>query len=112
MKKIKYTLLVLLPNLAFAQLNGIKGLLQEIMQILSSIVPILFGLSIVYFFWGLAQFILNDAGNDKTREDGKNKIIWGIVALFVFVAIYGILFAIGDALGIRPGGDFSGIFGP
>jgi uncharacterized membrane-anchored protein len=101
--KILNTILVsalLVPNISFAALDGVKGLLQEFAKILNLVVPVLFGLSLVYFFWGVGQFILRDAGNEKTREEGKKKIIWGIIALFVFVSIYGILGAIGDAVGI------------
>ena len=114
-QNIKYVLFVstfLIPSLAFAALGGVIGLLRGFLQVLSVSVPVVFGICLIYFFWGLGQFILNDAGNDKTRQEGKQKIIWGIIALFVFVSIYGILSFIGGALGIAQGGDFSGIFGP
>ncbi|MFZ2621293.1 MAG: hypothetical protein WAX37_02180 [Minisyncoccia bacterium] len=92
-----------LPFVAFAALNGVNGLLITFGSLISgSIIPILFGLSLVYFFWGISQFILNDAGNDKTRDEGKKKIIWGVVALFVFISIYGIIKLIGDVTGIKP----------
>ena len=89
-----------LPIPALAALDGVKGLLRAFGGILGLIVPVLFSLSLVYFFWGVTQFILKDAGNDKTREDGKKKMIWGLIALFVFVSIYGILSAFGSAIGI------------
>ncbi len=110
MKKntIKYTLSLaslFSPTLALAQpLGGLKGLLISFGGVLKTTIPVLFGLSLVYFFWGLGQFILHDAGNEKTREDGKKKMVWGVVALFVFLSIYGILGAIGSAIGI-PVGD-------
>lgn len=106
MKKIKYIFVtpsLLLPVTAFAAFAGIKGLLTEFLKLINSVIPILFGLSILYFFWGIIMFIKNDAGNDKTREEGKKKILWGIVAIFVFVSIYGILEWIGNTLGIDPG---------
>lgn len=91
------------PTLALAQpLGGLKSLLVSFKDILNLLIPVLFGICLIYFFWGLAQFILHDAGNDKTRADGKQKMIWGIVALFVFVSIYGILNFIGSAIGITP----------
>lgn len=52
--------------------------------------PLVFALSVLAFFWGLAKFILN-AGNEDGREDGKQVMKWGIVALFVAVSLFGIL---------------------
>jgi hypothetical protein len=107
------TLLIILafaPAVSFAALDGVKGLLIGFSGILRLLIPILFGLSLVYFLWGVGQFILHDAGNDKTREEGKKKIMWGIIALFVFVSIYGILGAIGSAINIpigASGGSYS-----
>ena len=94
------TFVYFFPTMTIAALNGVKGLLTAVSGLLNSLVPVLFGLSFIYFFWGVGQFILHDAGNEKTREEGKKKIMWGIVALFVFASIYGILSAIGTAIEI------------
>jgi hypothetical protein len=94
------TFISLVPTVSFAALDGVKGLLTALKDILNLVVPVLLLLSVIYFFWGVGQFILHDAGNDKTREEGKKKILWGIVALFVFVSIWGILGWIGDVIGI------------
>lgn len=90
----------LTPVVSFAALDGIKGLLREARAILNLLIPILMALAIVYFFWGIAQFILNDAGSDKTREEGKKKIIWGIIALFVMMSIMGIISLMSGLTGI------------
>jgi hypothetical protein len=100
-QKISLALLSLIPIQAFAALDGIKGLLREFGSLLNLIIKIIFGLSLIFFFWGLAQFILH-SGDPKTHEEGRNKMIWGVVALFVFISIYGILRWIGDLTGIRP----------
>ncbi len=99
---LKYVLLMLFyvfPAVSSAQLGGVKGLLTQFKSILNLLIPIIFGLSLVYFFWGTSQFILN-AGDAKTREEGKQKMIWGVIALFVMVSIYGILAFVGSLVGI------------
>ena len=96
---------VLFPSISFGALSGLKGLLVDFGNLLNTTIPVLFGLSMVYFLWGLGQFILHDTGNEKTRADGKNKMIWGVVALFVFLSIYGILNTIGDLIGIPLSGS-------
>lgn len=94
---------LLVPAISFAALAGVKGLLKEISVILGLLKPILFGLALTYFFWGTGQFILH-AGNEKIRQEGKTKMLWGIIALFVMFSIIGILNFVGEAIGIPVGG--------
>ncbi len=93
---------LLAPTFAFAALQGIKDLLGSFKTILQLIQPIVIGLAFVYFFWGMGQFILKDAGNEKSREEGKKKMLWGIIALFVVISIWPILGFISRTLGIGP----------
>ena len=95
-------ILLTLPSVSFAALDGLSSLLQSTLGIVKMIIPIMFGLAFVYFFWGMGQFILHDAGNDKTRADGKQKMLWGVIAIFVMASISGIIFFIGDFTGIKP----------
>ncbi|MBA3732832.1 hypothetical protein H0W91_00460 [Patescibacteria group bacterium] len=104
------SVLVLFPVVSFAALDGIKGLLLDIRQILHLTEPVIIGLAFLYFFWGVGQFILH-AGDSKTRDEGKQKMIWGVVALFVIISIMGIISFIGNALGIKPSGIGAGAGG-
>jgi hypothetical protein len=101
-----------LPLVSYATLDGLQQFLSAIKTMITSyVIPIAFGLAIVFFFWGMAQFILHDAGNDKTREDGKKKMLWGIIALFVMASIMGIIQFIGSSLGISSTGSSPCIVG-
>lgn len=91
--------------ISFAALGGLKGFLQDFAGLINSGVRVVFALAFLFFFWGAAQFILNDAGNDKTRADGKKKMLWGIIALFVMFSIYGILRMIGTLVDLPVGGN-------
>ena len=53
-------------------------------------IPIMVGLALLAFFWGLANFILS-AGDEKKLQDGKKLMFWGIIGLFVMVSIWGII---------------------
>ncbi len=90
---------ILIPSVSFAQLDGVRGLLLSFQSLLGLLIPLIFGLSIIYFFWGVAQFILH-AGEEKARKEGQTKMLWGVIALFVMVSIYGILHFIGWTVGI------------
>lgn len=103
LNKIKYKLitsLITLPGVTSAQPMAL-GYLQDFYSLLTLLPTLLFGLSVIYFFWGTGQFILH-AGDEKTRADGKNKMIWGIVALTVFVSIYSILNLAGRLVSLTP----------
>ncbi len=59
-------------------------------DLISITIPIVAGLALLTFFWGLAKFILH-ADNEDGRAEGKQVMKWGIVALFVMVSIWGIV---------------------
>ncbi len=100
--KIILVALATFPSVSFAALTTLKTLLVDFRGLMNDIITALVALSVAFFFWGTGQFILNDAGNDKTREDGKKKIIWSIIALFVMFSIFGILNAIANVTDIHP----------
>lgn len=53
--------------------------------------------ALLFFFWGLATYILN-AGNDEKKKEGRNIMIWGLLALFIMVSVWGIINVIRDTL--------------
>jgi len=104
MKKIYKNLIILLalfPSFSFAALDGLRGLMNSSLDLINLGIRILFALAMAFFFWGLAQFILK-SGDVKLREEGKNRMVWGILALFVMASIYGILAFVGNLVGINP----------
>lgn len=85
------------PLISSAQ--GLSEFLTSFSALPRRFVPIIFVLAVIYFFWGGAQFVLN-AGDEKYREDGKKKMLWGFIALFIFATLGGILNAISEIIGI------------
>lgn len=105
------SIISLAPVVSFAALNGLLGLLGSLRALINAVIPVIFGLAFLYFFWGTGQFILK-AGEPKAREEGKQKMIWGIVALFVMFSIYGILNWISSTIGIDIGSSSPSLFNP
>jgi len=99
MKKIIGVGLTFAPFLAFAQLTAVNGFVTQIGVIVGILTPIAFALGLLYFFWGLAQFILASGDPEKATE-GKNRMIWGVVALFVMSTVFGLIAFIQSELGI------------
>ena len=95
--------LVLTPFLASAQtLCTIPTLLKSVGSLINTALPIVVGLALLGFFWGLAMFIFG-ANDEEKRKEGRSIMIWGVVALFVMVAVWGLVNFIGSAVGVVPG---------
>ena len=93
------------PWLASAQGTGdLASFVFVIGNIVNILVPIVSTLAVVYFFYGLATFILSAGDEDKAKK-GKGIMIWGVVAMFIIVTIFGIIGfmqqTIGNTIGPR-----------
>ncbi|MBA3732831.1 hypothetical protein H0W91_00455 [Patescibacteria group bacterium] len=101
MKKVIYAVMAFSPAFAFAQgnLSGLSQLVTAIGQIIAKIIPIMFALAIIFFFWGVIQF-LRGAGDPKAQEQGKSHMIYGVIAIAVMVSVYGLVIWLQNALGI------------
>ena len=105
MKKVVIAALALVPALASAQnLSNLTTLLNSIKGLVDLALPIVVGLGLLGFFWGLVKFIFA-AGNEVDKEKGKNLMIYSIISLFVMVSIWGLIGFIGNAFNIQQGGD-------
>ena len=82
------------------QLDELTGLVVAVRGIVDILIPLVFALAILFFFWGLAQFILA-AGDESAASAGKSKMIWGIVAIAVMASIWGLVFFLQDNLGVE-----------
>jgi uncharacterized membrane protein len=89
-----------LPAFALAQNTegDLAGLVTALGNLVKLLVPLASTLCVVFFFWGLAKFILN-SGDEEKRKEGKDIMIWGILAMFVLVTIWGIIAFMQKTLG-------------
>lgn len=58
--------------------------------ILTPLIALLFALALGYFLFGVLKFIQNQ-DNETAQEEGKKHMIWGIIGIFLMIAVYGIL---------------------
>ena len=89
---IAFFALLLLPcAVTFAQtLTYITTLATDFGSLVASIIPVFIALAFLVFVWGLIVFIAA-SGDDSAKEEGRRRMIWGVLALFVITAIWGIL---------------------
>lgn len=107
MKKILIALLIISPALVFAEpLGETRAILTAISGLIQLAIVVVAGIALLVFFWGLAKFILKIGGDTKAVEDGRKMMIWGTIALFVMVSIWGIIYFIGDQIFPGRGNDY------
>ncbi len=111
MKKVIYTLLAFSPVLALADVSVAVGtaktLAQGFKDIVNMLIPALFALAILYFFWGIAKYILSAGDPDKAKE-GKSIMIYGVIAIAVMAALYGVVnFVVSSTIGGTTGGTLT-----
>ena len=64
-------------------LVGVRGVLE-------SLILVIFALAVVFFFWGLAKFILHSA-EEEAKEEGRRMMLWGIIGFVVMFGLWGIV---------------------
>lgn len=114
MKKILVAALAFVPAFALAQtvgsvgnLTNIQTFITRIGQLINLALPVIVGLALLGFFWGLAMFVFKSGDAEKQKE-ARSMMIWSVVALFVMVSVWGLVNFIGSTLGVE-GGSAPGI---
>lgn len=99
MNKFIIGALAFTPMFVFAQgdFGNVEILLNGVKNLVNLATPLVMGIALLGFFWGLAMYIFNSADEDK-RKEGKHIMLWGIIALFVMASVWGLVGFISSAL--------------
>lgn len=105
---------VFLPFLVFAQTSSsnsvcgpikytksLQWYLCELYKILGQyIIPLLMLAATGFFMWNIFQYI-RFADSEQKRTEYRKTMVWGVVALFVMVSIWGIIAILGGIAGVN-----------
>lgn len=92
----------LLPVLAFAQtqFNSVDSAFGVIFRVINSyLIPLAFALAILYFLWGILKFV-TAGGDEEKRNEGRNVMVYGVIAIFVMTAVWGLVGILRNSTGI------------
>lgn len=92
---------LLLPATALAAAD-LLGVVDSLIFILQSAIPILIGIAVVMFLFGLIRYMT--VTDDSKRKEAISVIVYGIVTLFVMVAMWGLVYLLSRTLGISVDG--------
>ena len=94
---------LLSANIAYAASTNFNDFLKNVdNMIINPLIIFLFALALVYFLYGLIEFIANGA-NDEKKTTGKSHMIWGIIGLTIMMGVWAILGMVLNTLGIDKG---------
>ena len=92
-------LLFILPALVFAaDFSEIVSFFVYI--IVNPLVYLIIGFAVVYFLWGVTKYILH-SGDARAREEGRSMMIYGIIAIFVMVSVWGFVNLLDETFGLE-----------
>ena len=74
----------------------------EILEVFDLLVPLLVGVALIVFVWGVVKFIAA-SGDDKAYEEGRRRMLWGVIILFVIISMWGLVRLARTILGVRTG---------
>lgn len=67
-----------------------KTLVGNIIGLINYAVPVFIGIALAIFFWGLVKFVYR-TGDAHGKDADKQLLVWGLVALFVLVSVWGLV---------------------
>ena len=67
-----------------------KDVVAYAISIIGALIPVLAALALILFLFGVVRFVAK-AGNEREKSHSKEAMLWGLVALFVLVSVWGII---------------------
>lgn len=98
-----FILLALFPIISFAQgpeqVRSIQDFFAKLNGLLGSLVPVIFGIALLSFLWGVFKYSI--ANDPKDRKESLQFMINGIIALFVMVSVWSLVFLVREFFGFE-----------
>lgn len=91
-KHILKTFLFVWPflPLSFVYAQDFKSFAGRVIGVLNAVSALLMSLAVLFFIIGVIRFI-GSAGDDKSRAEGRQMMVWGTLALFIMVGVWGLV---------------------
>jgi len=77
--------------------RNLPQLIQKIADLVSLTIPVIIGMGLLVFLWGVMQYAI--AKGVKEKENAVGLITYGIIALFVMISVWGLVNLISDTVG-------------
>jgi len=77
----------------------------DIIDIINGLfLPVLMAVAFITFLWGVYQYFILGASDEKSRTTGRQFVMWGIVGFVVILSVWGLVGLVGSTFNLSPGG--------
>ncbi len=81
---------LLFTNVAYAS-ESVDAFIANVNRlIINPLIIFLFALAVVYFLYGIFEFISNQE-NEEKKTTGKRHMVWGVVGIVIMMGVFTIL---------------------
>ncbi len=87
------------PMVVFGAVSDANSLFALVNEILGKVLPIIIAIAVIWFIYNVFMYAI--VGDEEKKALAKNNMIWGIVALFVMVSVWGLVNILGGTLGLK-----------
>ncbi len=108
MKYIIGLVSVVAPTIVLAADLG--DTIDTISGLIASLIPLVIGIAVVVFIWGILKYVV--AKDEDSQKEARSVMIYGIIVLFVMVAVWGLVDLLANTLGVDADGSTGGIRAP
>jgi hypothetical protein len=91
---------------AAATITDVNSIFAFIKNILNTVLPLIIAAAVVYFVWGMFQLFL--AGDEDKKEKAKTTVIYGVIAIFVMVSVWGLVNILSNTFQLNNNGPVNG----
>lgn len=81
----------------FGQINSFVGRITTFIN--NTLIPLIFGIALLVFIWGMFRFFVYGGHNEEEKEKGKSLMVWATVGFVLMVSIWGIVNLLAGGLG-------------
>ena len=85
-----------LPTIVFAQQYKV---VDDALGLLNRIIPLIFGVALIWFLWALAQFFLK-SDNPAEHEKVVKQILYGVAVMTAMVCIWALVWVVRQTFGL------------
>ncbi|MCX6712242.1 MAG: hypothetical protein NT041_00945 [Candidatus Vogelbacteria bacterium] len=80
-----------------ATTGNLQSIINVILtSVIDPLIPILIGLAVIVFAWGLFNYLKTGLGETKDLNSAKSLMFWGAIIIFVMVSVWGLVAILQD----------------
>jgi hypothetical protein len=91
---------ILFPSLLHAQAPTITAIVFSLRTVVDNFIGAAVAVALLVFVWGVVSTMIGmnsgSSGSEKAITEGKQRMVWGVVGLFVIVSIWGLVGLLGQ----------------